>query len=92
MVGPTLPHWTCSSAWELEDVESSEELLLEVEGAAVALPLEVAVPCMSRPVLFRFPMTPVLQSIRWQLWACDELHSRKVYSFGQRFNPTLSGL
>ena len=65
MVGPTLPHWTCSSAWELEDVESSEELLLEVEGAAVALPLEVAVPCMSRPVLFRFPMTPVLQ---WQVF------------------------
>ena len=60
MVGPTLPHWTCSSAWELEDVESSEELLLEVEGAALALPLE-AVPCMRRPVLFRFPMTPVLQ-------------------------------
>ena len=60
MVGPTLPHWTCSSAWELEDVERSEQLLLEVEGAAVALPLEVA-PCMSRPVLFRFPMTPVLQ-------------------------------
>ena len=65
MVGPTLPHWTCSSAWELEDVESSEQLLLEVEGAALALPLEVAVPCMSRPVLFRFPMTPVLQ---WQVF------------------------
>ena len=103
MVGPTLPHWTCSSAWELEDVERSEQLLLEVEGAA-EVPLEVA-PCMSRPVLFRFPMTPVLQMVSkysCQLlvmlklalfpigrWKLWASYATSMLHFGQRFIPIL---
>ena len=59
MVGPTLPHWTCSSAWE-EERGGEESLLWEVEGAPPLLLVGPAVAPMSRPVLFRFPITPVL--------------------------------